>query len=166
MKMISLQTINDQLAQLASEICSEIPNLTEFFFNFFRFKQYLEPRKPYDVSKQFLYVTLWRLIFVIVFQYFVFLVKDILSRSVNDIPSSLQAKLARKMHVARMCFRKSAVEAMRESSQRKRVSRTTRPAQFDGKSFYVEETPSNKLNGQRKHSSMFPRAVFHHQSYV
>ncbi|CAB4012900.1 anoctamin-4-like isoform X1, partial [Paramuricea clavata] len=100
-----------------------------------RFKGYLEPNKPYDVSKQFLYVMLCRLIFVIVFQYFVFLVKDTIAWLVPDIPSALQAKIARKMHVARMCFRKSAVEATqestRESTLHKHSSRSSGPTHFD-----------------------------------
>ena len=83
-----------------------------------RFKEYLEPHKPYDISKQFLYVMLVRMVFVIVFQYFVFFIKDTLSWLVPDIPSSLKKKIRRKMHMARMCFRKSAVEAIRESSER------------------------------------------------
>ena len=124
------------------------------------------------MNKQFLYVMLWRLIFVILFQYLVFLVKDILSRIVPDIPSALQAKLARKMHVARMCFRKSAVEAMRESTQQKRVSRNSgAAAHFDGKGFYVERSRrasrgSRSTGKQNGREDVFPKAVFHHQSYV
>ena len=143
--------------------------MTQIYFNLFRFKQYLEPSKPYDVSKQFLYVMLWRLAFVIIFQYLVFLVKDILSRLVPDIPSPVQAKIARKMHVARMCFRKSAVDATRESSQRVNatLTRSSGPAHFDGKVLHVARRNSkNKENGKAGHSSMFPRAFFHHQSYV
>jgi predicted nucleic acid-binding Zn ribbon protein len=112
---------------------------------------------------------LWRLIFVILFQYLVFLVKDILSRIVPDIPSALQAKLARKMHVARMCFRKSAVEAMRESTQQKRVSRNSgAAAHFDGKGFYVERSrrASPRTGKQNGREDVFPKVVFHHQSYV
>ena len=82
-----------------------------------RFKEYLEPQEPYEISKQFLHVMLIRMVFVIVFQYFVFFIKDTLSWLVPDIPSSLKKKIRRKMHMARMCFRKSAVEAIRESSK-------------------------------------------------
>lgn len=132
----------------------------------FRFKEYLEPTKPYDFSKTFFYVMVCRLVFVIAFQYFVFLVKDTLTWLVPDIPSSLRAKIARKMHVARLCFRKSAVEATRTSSSRS--LRFSRPVQFDGKVFHVGKSKAtHETNEERRHTPNFPQsAEFHHQSYV
>jgi hypothetical protein len=115
---------------------------------------------------------LCRLIFVIVFQYFVFLVKDTIAWLVPDIPSALQAKIARKMHVARMCFRKSAVEATqestRESTLHKHSSRSSGPAHFDGKGFHIGKRKSSGQHKGRKSVSDMLTSVFHHgqQSYV
>ena len=112
---------------------------------FSRFKAYLEPQKPYNVNRQFFYVMLCRLIFVLVFQYIVFLVKDTVAYIVPDIPSALQVKIAWKMHVARMCFRKSAVASMREmesTMSRDTFPRTSGSAHYDSKGMHFGNSHS------------------------
>ena len=79
-----------------------------------RFKDYLEGAPSYNYSRQYLHVTLARLVFIIFFQYVVFFVKDLLAWLVPDVPKSLEIKIKREQHVARVCLRKSEVEATRE----------------------------------------------------
>ena len=88
-------------------------NFTIFFC--LRFKEYLEPPPSYDYSKQYLHVTLARVLFVIFFQYIVFFVKEILAWLVPDVPKSLEVKIKRENHVARLCLRKSEVQATQET---------------------------------------------------
>lgn len=143
--------------------------LLKILIFFLRFKEYVEPNKPYNFSKQFLYVMLFRMVFVIVFQYLVFFVKDTLSWLVPDEPSSLQAKIRRKLHVARMCFRKSAVEAIRESSARQRKHRTSNKTVCDKKLSYSENKAkfTRASNGKKPEQHYIePDVYFHQMSYV
>ena len=105
---------------------------------FFRFKEYLEPAPSYDYSKQYLHVTLARVLFVIFFQYVVFFVKDLLAWLVPDVPKSLQVKIKRENHVARLCLRKSEVQATQETP----FDATTPPYQ-SCESLFSPENPTH-----------------------
>ena len=80
-------------------------------FLFSRFKEYFEPVKPYDFNRQFYYVTTVRLVFVFVFQYFVFFTVGLLAWIIPDVPRSLDNKIKREDFIARQCFTRSEAEA-------------------------------------------------------
>ena len=114
-----------------------------------------------------------------VFQYVVFVVKDAVAYIVPDIPSALQVKIAWKMHVARLCFRKSAVASMREMEEsfpRETFSlRTSGPAQYDSKGMHVGNSTSSysslsnflsKATRRKSHLSNMMAEEYQQQSYV
>ncbi|XP_046855417.1 anoctamin-4-like [Xenia sp. Carnegie-2017] len=77
-----------------------------------RFKEYLEPNEPYNFSKQYFTVMMSRFIFIVVFQYGIYVVRYFVRWLFPQVSSSLQTKIARKMHVTRMRFRKNVVETL------------------------------------------------------
>ena len=113
-----------------------------------------------------------------VFQYVVFVVKDAVAYIVPDIPSALQVKIAWKMHVARLCFRKSAVASMREMEEsfpRETLplrSSPSGPAQYDSKGMHVGNSTSSlsnflsKAKRRKSHLSNMIAEEYQQQSYV
>ena len=81
---------------------------------FLRYKEYFQPVKPYNFSRQFYYVTTVRLVFVFLFQYFVFFTVGLLAWIIPDVPRSLDNKIKREDYIARQCFTRSEAVAASE----------------------------------------------------
>ena len=87
-------------------------------FIFFRFKEYVEPIKPYQFSRQYFFVLAVRFGFVILFQYFVFFTVQLLDWLIPDVPHKLEVRIKRENYIARERLSRSEAEASRDLNAR------------------------------------------------
>ena len=71
------------------------------FVSISRYKGYHEPEEPYRFSRHYFLLTTARLVFVLVFQYFVFISVGVLAWIIPDVPRSLEIKIKREEYDAK-----------------------------------------------------------------